>query len=122
MQDLSGFQAPQNNPQNVNPLSGLITVIQQMVKGQQQLITALAALTTATAASTTAGGVNTTALVTAIDTVTTAINTKFPDWVAVPATAASAGVAGQVAYDGGAGFFYICVAANTWQRVAIATF
>lgn len=110
----------QGNPQNVNPLSGLITVIQQMVKGQQQLITALAALTTATAASTTAGGVNTTALVTAIDTVTTAINTKFPDWVAVPATAASAGVSGQVAYQ--AGFLYVCVAANTWQRVVIATF
>lgn len=110
----------QGNPQNVNPLSGLITVIQQMVKGQQQLITALAALTTATAASTTAGGVNTTALVTAIDTVTTAINTKFPDWVAVPPLATSPGVAGQVSFD--STHFYVCVSANVWVRVLLATF
>lgn len=40
-------------------------------------------------------------------------------WVAAPATAASTGTAGQMAYE--SGFFYICVATNTWQRVAIAT-
>jgi len=36
----------------------------------------------------------------------------------VPASAAAAGVAGQVAYE--SGFLYICVATNTWERVAIA--
>ena len=45
---------------------------------------------------------------------------QAPGWVAVPVTASSAGVAGQMAYD--AGFLYICVSSNTWQRVAIATF
>lgn len=37
---------------------------------------------------------------------------------AAPATATSIGVVGSIAYD--AGFIYICVAANTWKRVAIA--
>jgi len=37
-----------------------------------------------------------------------------------PATSASAGTAGQYAYD--SSYFYICVATNTWRRVAIATF
>lgn len=50
----------------------------------------------------------------------TTLATKFPDWVAVPATASSSGVAGQVAYD--ATHFYVCVAADTWVRVALATF
>ena len=44
----------------------------------------------------------------------------IPNWVPAPATASSAGVAGQVAYD--ATHFYVCVAASTWCRVAIATF
>lgn len=39
---------------------------------------------------------------------------------AVPATALSPGVAGQIAYD--AGFIYVCTAANTWVRAALATF
>ena len=39
--------------------------------------------------------------------------------VAAPATATSTGKAGQVAYDGS--YFYVCSAANTWLRVAIAT-
>lgn len=51
---------------------------------------------------------------------TAAINSKFPDWVAVPATATSAGNAGQVAYD--ATHFYVCVAPSVWVRVALATF
>jgi hypothetical protein len=37
-----------------------------------------------------------------------------------PATAASPGVAGQIATDGN--FIYIAVAKNTWKRFAIATF
>lgn len=36
-----------------------------------------------------------------------------------PASAAAAGVAGQILYD--SSFIYICVATNTWKRVAIAT-
>lgn len=36
-----------------------------------------------------------------------------------PASAAAAGVAGQVAYD--SSFIYVCVATNTWTRAAIAT-
>jgi hypothetical protein len=42
-----------------------------------------------------------------------------PHWVAVPASAASAGNAGEIAYD--ASYFYVCVANATWRRVAIAT-
>lgn len=43
----------------------------------------------------------------------------LPLWVAVPASAGAAGTAGQVARE--SGFLYVCVATNTWQRVAIAT-
>ena len=38
---------------------------------------------------------------------------------AVPASATAPGVAGQLRYA--SGFLYVCVAANTWQRVALAT-
>jgi hypothetical protein len=48
----------------------------------------------------------------------TALPTKL-EWAAVPASAAATGTAGQLAYE--AGFLYVCVAADTWQRVAIAT-
>lgn len=41
-----------------------------------------------------------------------------PSWVAVPATSASAGTAGQMAYDGS--YLYVAVAANTWRRVPIS--
>lgn len=36
-----------------------------------------------------------------------------------PASAAAAGVAGQIEWD--SSFIYVCVATNTWKRVAIAT-
>ena len=49
-----------------------------------------------------------------------ALKNGIVNWQPVPATAASAGTAGMVAYE--SGFLYICVATNTWQRVAIATF
>lgn len=39
-------------------------------------------------------------------------------WVAVPATATSTGLPGQMARD--ASFLYICHAANSWKRCAIA--
>jgi hypothetical protein len=41
------------------------------------------------------------------------------EWAAVPASAGASGIPGQLAYE--PGFFYVCVAADTWQRVAIAT-
>tara|TARA_R110002073_G_scaffold310052_3_gene480611 strand:- start:207 stop:458 length:252 start_codon:yes stop_codon:yes gene_type:complete len=37
----------------------------------------------------------------------------------VPATATSVGTAGTLAYD--SSYLYVCVATNTWNRVAIAT-
>jgi hypothetical protein len=37
----------------------------------------------------------------------------------VPATAASQGTAGDIAAD--SSFMYICIAKDTWMRVAIAT-
>lgn len=39
---------------------------------------------------------------------------------AAPALATSTGVVGQWAWD--SGFIYICISANTWKRVAVATF
>ena len=39
-------------------------------------------------------------------------------WVAPPASATATGTAGQKAYD--ATYLYVCVAANTWRRVALA--
>ena len=39
--------------------------------------------------------------------------------VDVPANASSSGVAGQIAFA--TGFLYICIAANTWEKVVIAT-
>lgn len=40
--------------------------------------------------------------------------------VPVPATATSAGTAGQVAAD--SGFLYLCISTNVWRRVAVASF
>jgi hypothetical protein len=40
-------------------------------------------------------------------------------WTTVPANASATGIAGQMAYE--SGFLYVCVAANTWQRVPIAS-
>jgi hypothetical protein len=40
--------------------------------------------------------------------------------VAAPATATSAGKAGQIAFD--ATHFYMCVATNVWVRALLATF
>lgn len=54
----------------------------------------------------------------AINNINTTINNKFPSWVAAPATATSSGIAGQVSYD--STHFYVCVASNSWCRVAIA--
>ena len=37
----------------------------------------------------------------------------------VPANASSTGVAGQIAYDSNS--VYVCVATNTWKKVALST-
>lgn len=50
-----------------------------------------------------------------IDALTTALVVSST----APATAAAAGTPGQLAYD--ASYIYICIATNTWERVAIAT-
>lgn len=50
-----------------------------------------------------------------------AIQQRFPgQFVAVPATATSAGTPNSVAYD--ATHFYVCIAPNTWVRATLATF
>ena len=41
------------------------------------------------------------------------------NWVTKPAAANSSGTAGDAAYE--SGYLYVCVAKDTWQRVAIAT-
>jgi len=38
---------------------------------------------------------------------------------AAPASAGATGVAGTITWE--SGFLYVCVATDTWQRVAIAT-
>jgi hypothetical protein len=45
---------------------------------------------------------------------------KSLNLVPVPATSTSAGTAGQVAAS--STFLYLCVATNTWRRVALSTF
>lgn len=50
-----------------------------------------------------------------IDALTTALIASS----AAPASAGATGTPGQMAYE--SGFLYVCVAADTWERVAIAT-
>lgn len=49
----------------------------------------------------------------------TALNLKLNTWVSAPATAASTGTVGQIAYNGS--YIYICTASNTWVRAALST-
>ena len=42
-----------------------------------------------------------------------------PQWVDPPASASAAGTPGQMAYE--SGYLYICIAIDTWQRAAVAT-
>lgn len=39
--------------------------------------------------------------------------------VPAPASASSPGTPGQIAFD--SSYFYVCIAVDTWERVAIAT-
>jgi hypothetical protein len=49
------------------------------------------------------------------------LQTTFPgQFVAAPATSTSPGVPNQVAYS--TTFLYLCVAPNSWRRIALATF
>ena len=54
----------------------------------------------------------------ALNAALTALDTRWSP-VAVPATATSTGAVGQFAYS--TTYFYICVATNTWRRVAISS-
>jgi len=49
-----------------------------------------------------------------------ALKNGIVNWQPAPATAASAGTPGMVAYD--ATHLYVCVANATWVRVTLATF
>ncbi len=49
-----------------------------------------------------------------------ALKNGIVNWQPKPATAASAGTPGMIAYD--ATHLYLCVQTNTWVRVALATF
>ena len=55
----------------------------------------------------------------ALNNLNQTINSKFPNWVSVPASASAAGTAGQVSYD--STHFYVCIASSSWARVAIAS-
>lgn len=59
-------------------------------------------------------------IVQAIYALNNTMQATFPNWVAVPATAADPGTPGQVAYE--SGWLYVCVATDTWERTALATF
>lgn len=43
-----------------------------------------------------------------------------PKWVGVPASASATGTAGEMAYD--SSYLYLCVATDTWRRIAHSTF
>jgi hypothetical protein len=43
----------------------------------------------------------------------------IPTWVSVPASAGASGTAGQMAYNGF--YLFVCVASNTWKRVALGS-
>lgn len=49
----------------------------------------------------------------------TQLNGKKKNWSTVPATAAATGTTGDTAHE--AGFLYVCVATNTWQRTVLET-
>ncbi len=49
----------------------------------------------------------------------TALDGKLGTWVTAPATTASTGAPGQLAYD--SSWLYVCVSTNTWVRTALAT-
>lgn len=47
------------------------------------------------------------------------LSIPFRPWVAAPASSSASGSVGQSAYD--TAYFYFCVAANSWKRIALST-
>jgi hypothetical protein len=95
----------------------------------REVVKAIQDLKQALGASNQGSGLNTliSELVKAVNAQTVAVKAQtaqialsFPQWQPVPPLFNSPGVAGQVAYE--AGFYYVAVASNHWQRVAIADF
>ena len=66
-------------------------------------------------------GINTNAPTQMIDINSDSMRLRTPK---VPASAGADGDQGQIAWgtDGGTSYLYICIATNTWERVALATF
>ena len=56
---------------------------------------------------------------TTLNTAPDYLDTKVGPWTTVPANATATGTAGQLAYA--SGFLYVCVATNTWKRVALSS-
>ncbi len=54
-----------------------------------------------------------------LDAAVIALQTGKLEWTTVPASATATGTAGQIAYE--SGWLYVCVATDTWERVALAT-
>lgn len=79
------------------------------LQGQQQDNVRASAANTLAAALTIAGAL----------TLNKATGALIVTTAQTPATAAAAGIVGTICWD--SGFIYVCVATNTWKRVAIAT-
>jgi hypothetical protein len=50
------------------------------------------------------------------------VRTTNTTHVAIPATATSAGLVGQIAVDNAGSWLYVCTATNVWKRVLLTTF
>jgi len=81
--------------------------------------TKLTGIATAATANDTDANLKSRANHTGTQLATTISDLDTAGWVTPPATATSAGTAGQRAYE--PGYLYICVNTNTWERVATAT-
>jgi hypothetical protein len=56
---------------------------------------------------------------TTLNTALDYLDSKVGPWTTVPASATATGTAGQLAYA--SGYLYVCVATNTWKRVALSS-
>lgn len=60
-------------------------------------------------------------LIQSVNNLTGTIDQKAPDYfTGVPSSSSSSGQAGQFSAD--ASYLYVCIAANTWRRVALSSF
>jgi len=62
---------------------------------------------------------NSNSITNSINLLTQAIKSGYRITSDVPATAGANGLAGTIAWD--TSYLYVCVATNTWKRVAIST-